>query len=128
MVSDPTVIVVEYIVHCSTSLVVGRVGNSLVCIKATEVKQSIAVSFRVIRGYLCVTTSVRCGPVWTLLPWLSALHAGSSSVTLGNAADPAISQVAAKERQLQLFKDMYDRSMEDLISLTKSEANDLKIE
>lgn len=68
-----------------------------------------------------------------LLPWLSTQHYGAglfpSSVT--DAALDALSEAAAKDRQLQQVQDMYERSLKDLesdLSMTKAEADDLKIE
>ena len=67
-----------------------------------------------------------------LLPWLSAQYLGGSpSPGVTDVALDALSEAAAKERELQQVQDMYERSLKDLetdLSVTKAEANDLKIE
>jgi hypothetical protein len=67
-----------------------------------------------------------------LLPWLSAQFIGGATLpSVTDATLDALSEAAAKERELQQVQDMYERSLKELetdLSVTKAEANDLKIE
>lgn len=67
-----------------------------------------------------------------LLPWLSTQYFGGATLpTVTDVALDALSEAAAKERELQDTQDMYEQSLRDIetdLSLTKAEANELKFE
>jgi hypothetical protein len=66
------------------------------------------------------------------LPWLSAQYFGGSYLpSVSDATLNALSEAAAKGRELQEVQDMYEQSLKELetdLNDTKAEANELKVE